>query len=157
MPSAIEVRSVPPRPALLVHARCPLEAIGATLGPIFGEVASWAGAHGVALAGPAVARYVNMDAGQCELDAGFIVAGAPAGAASDARVHPTELGGGQAAVATHVGPYQSLHETYRAIQQWMGEHGYVPAGPMWEEYFSPPGTPPDKIRTDIYWPVAKKA
>ena len=50
-----------------------------------------------------------------------------------------------AACATHIGPYTTLHETYAAIQRWVEEHDYATAGPMWEEYQSPPGTPPERV------------
>jgi len=153
MNSTIELRTVPARPALLVHAQCPMSAIGATLGPIFGEVAAWAGAHHVPLAGPAVARYVKMDAGGCELDAGFLVSAAPS--EPDPRVRATDLGGCTAVCATHIGPYDTVARTYEAIQTWMRANGWVAAGPMWEEYFSPPDTPPAEIRTDVYCPVRK--
>jgi effector-binding domain-containing protein len=154
MTATIQLRTVPARNALVVHAHAPMTAIGATVGPIFGEVASWAGAHGVALAGPAVTRYSNLCGGECDIDAGFIVAGAPT--ATDPRVRAMDLGGCIAAFATHIGSYESLHETYDAIEKWMGKNGYVTAGPMWEEYFSPPGTPPEQTRTDVYWPVRRR-
>jgi effector-binding domain-containing protein len=153
MPQNIELRAIPSRPALVVHEHCNLSEMGEALGPIFGEVASWAGAHGIPIAGPAVARYLGVEAGECDMDAGFVVA-EPA-AAEDVRVHAVDLGGCTAACATHMGSYESLPETYRAISEWMTDHGYVSAGPMWEEYFSPPGTPPEETRTDIYWPVRR--
>lgn len=151
--TTIQLREVPTRSALVVHAHAPFSAIATTIGPAFGEVAQWAGAHGVALAGPAITRYGTVAGGECDFDAGFIVAGAPS--ATDARVRATQLGGCTAAVATHVGSYETLHETYAAIQRWMRDNGYVSAGAMWEEYFSPPGTPPEQTRTDVYWPVRK--
>ncbi len=153
MPTNVQIREVPARHALLIHARCPMTDIGATMGPIFGEVAGWAGAHGVPLTGPAVARYTDVAAGECEFDAGFLVAQTPSD--TDSRVRTADLGGCTVACATHIGPYTSLAETYGAIEDWMDENGYVTAGPMWEEYFSPPGTPPEQTRTDVYWPVVR--
>lgn len=120
---------------------------------VFGEVAGWAQGHGVALAGPAFARFAQVDADECEVDAGFVVGGAPA-TGSD-RLKRTELGGCMVAHATHTGPYESLPRTYDAIAQWMLEQGYVTAGPMWEEYASPRGAPPEETRTEVYWPVQK--
>ena len=146
-----ELRSIPSRPAILVHTECPLTSIGTALGPIFGEVADWAGAHHVALGGPAVARYVSLHGGACEVDAGFVVASAPE--ATDARVKGIDLGGCTAVCATHMGSYETLGETYAAMEAWMRENNLVSAGPMWEEFFSPPDTPANDTRTDVYWPV----
>jgi effector-binding domain-containing protein len=153
MTQNIELRRVPERNALVVHAHAPLTAIGATVGPIFGEVAQFASANGIPIAGPAVTRYSNVCGGECDIDAGFIVA--TRSPPRDARVQATDLGGCTAAFATHMGPYDTLHGTYAAIEAWMTGNGYVSAGPMWEEYFSPPGTAPDQTRTDVYWPVRK--
>jgi hypothetical protein len=35
----------------------------------------------------------------------------------------------------------------------MRKHGRKPAGTMWEECLTGPGTPPDEIRTDVHWPL----
>ncbi len=153
MTSAIEVRQIPARLALIVHERCPTSAVPETLGKVFGGVHSWAAAHAVPLGGPAVARYDSMSGGTCELDAGFLVDSAPK--ATDSGISALDLGGCTAACATHMGSYDSLAETYGAVERWIGEHSYVSAGPMWEEYFSPPATPPAQTRTDVYWPVRK--
>lgn len=41
---------------------------------------------------------------------------------------------GMVAVATHVGPYDQLHQTHQAIQQWCAQQGHNLAGPSWEIY-----------------------
>jgi effector-binding domain-containing protein len=151
MNETVELRSVPERRALVVHAHTALSNVGATVGPIFGEVASWASAHSVPLTGPAVTRYSNVNRGECDLDAGFVVQGTPA--TEGGRIQAIALGGCKASVVTHMGSYETLHETYAAIETWMRANGFSTAGPMWEEYFSMPGTPPEKTRTDVYWPV----
>lgn len=35
----------------------------------------------------------------------------------------------------------------------MTADGFDVAGPMWEQYLSPPQTPPEETRTEIYWPL----
>jgi hypothetical protein len=139
---------------VVVHEICPMPAIAPTLAADFGEVAAWAGAHHVPIA-RAIARYERFDAGVCELDAGFVVDALPADAPDGERVHACELGGCEVAYATHLGAYDSLAETYADIERWMRTNGFVSAGPIWEEYFSPPGTPPEQTRTDVYWPIAR--
>ena len=37
---------------------------------------------------------------------------------------PGEVPGGQVAVAVHVGPYETIHETYQALGTWIEEHDY---------------------------------
>ena len=153
MSPSIQVRDIPARPALVVHARFPNAQIGTALGHIFGDVMRWAGQHEVHTSGPAFARYASWAGGQCELDAGFVVDEAPKTA--DPPIAVGRIGGCLAACATHVGPYETLSETYASMQQWMTANGYEPAGGMWEEYLSPRHTPPEQTRTDVYWPVRK--
>lgn len=153
MTTLIQVRDVPERPVLLVHARFPNAQISTELGRIFGDVMRWAGQHAVTTSGPAFARFARWDGGQCELDAGFVVDRAPQ--AADPPVTVGHVGGCLAACATHFGPYDTVSETYASMQQWMTTNGYVPGEGMWEEYLTPPGTPPDQIRTDVFWPVKK--
>jgi len=60
-------------------------------------------------------------------------------------VVPSQLPAGTIACATHVGPYESLAETYSATQ------GLALSGPMWEVYLSDPQLEPDPStwRTDV--------
>lgn len=66
------------------------------------------------------------------------------------------LGDCFAATAVHVGPYETLHETHAAIDQWIAEEGYSAAGAPWEHYLTDPAEVPDPTnwRTDVIWPLA---
>ena len=70
-------------------------------------------------------------------------------------VHPIELPGGSAVVTVHIGPYDTLAQTYAALTEWMTEAGLRPAPGMWENYLSDPSLEPDPTtwRTEIVWPV----
>jgi effector-binding domain-containing protein len=128
-------------------------AVAPTMGRLFADVAQWAIGHGVSIAGPAIARYDDMNEGRCAFDAGFFIDRAPK--VDDADIQTIDVGNCTAVRTTHFGSYESLASTYWALETWMKANGFEQAGPMWEEYFSPPGTPPEQIRTDIYWPVRK--
>ena len=66
----------------------------------------------------------------------------------------TELPAGTFATLLHVGPYDTIGVSYDALTGWLGEHGFVPAGPPREVYLSEPGTPPERIHTILEFPVA---
>jgi len=61
------------------------------------------------------------------------------------------------ASATHVGPYETIPETYEPLVQWIAGHGYEIAGPPEELYFSDPEeVPPSEYVTEVRFPVAKR-
>jgi len=61
------------------------------------------------------------------------------------------------ASATHVGPYETLAETYDPLVQWIGGQGYEIAGPPEELYFSDPEeVPPSEYVTEVRFPVVKR-
>jgi effector-binding domain-containing protein len=52
---------------------------------------------------------------------------------------------GEAAVATHRGPYDRMHETHGGIRHWMEQAGRASAGWSWEIYGDPSGEPETTI------------
>ena len=156
MPS-FEIQERTPRPSFAIRLRTPVSEIPATLGIALAEV--WHAAESIGLApdGPPWTRYLSdFDApgGEVEYEAGVSLPG-PAPRASG-RAVPVELPGGTVAVAWHVGPYDTLGETYGTLLAWIVEQGRAIAGPMWEVYWTDPGAEPDpsRWRTEVIVPVA---
>lgn len=129
-----------------------LATIGEQMGRAFGAVMAALGQADVHADGPALAYYEPTDDG-FDVAAGFRVAAdftAPPG------VERLDLGEVEAAHTTHIGPYSELTTAYDDLQRQAADAGraLVRSGPMWEEYWSPPETPDDQTRTEVYWPVA---
>src|SRR5581483_3128408 len=61
------------------------------------------------------------------------------------EVYATETPAGEAAVAVHRGPYERMHETYTAIEQWLAANQRESAGQSWEIYGDPT---PDPAKTE---------
>jgi AraC family transcriptional regulator len=151
--SAFEIQARVPKPALAVRLSSPVEEIPAALAEALPE--AWLAAQELGLApdGPPFTRYLSDFGPQVEYEAGVTI---PAAAAAKVgRAVPTELPGGPVAVAWHVGPYDSLGDTYQALLAWIGEQGLIVAGPMWEVYWTNPDTaPPAEWRTEVVVPVS---
>lgn len=64
---------------------------------------------------------------------------------------------GEAAFATHLGPYSGLGAAHRAIREWCSANGRELAGPNWEIYghWQPEwNNRPELIRTDVYYQLS---
>jgi len=71
-----------------------------------------------------------------------------------------ELGPGEYAVATHVGPYNKLGETYaRLCGEWLPQSGRELADAPPIEFYrnSPQTTPEEQLVTEIYMPLAPRS
>jgi effector-binding domain-containing protein len=147
----IQQRAV--KPALAVRLSTPVAGIPAALAEALPEVWHAAEAIGLAPDGPPYTRYFSEPADVVEYEAGVTLpAAAPAG---QGRAVPTALPGGTMAVAWHVGPYETLGDTYEALLAWIAGQGRTVAGPMWEVYWTDPDTaPPEEWRTEVIVPLA---
>lgn len=127
------------------------EQIASKIPAVFGTVVEYLARIGVTPVGPAVSYYVPKP-DRFEVAAGFGVADAFEG---DSTVVPLRLPSVEAATTTHVGPYEELGKAYDALTSAVLAHGREldESAPLWEEYWSPPDTPPEKTRTVVHWPV----
>ena len=158
MSYTIEVTRVPSRLVAVrrFHVRASeLGDMGGRMGAAFGAVMARLGQAGVPPAGPAVACYERTDDG-FDVAAGFPV-NAPFDA--DGDVGQLVLPAAEVAHTTHVGSYDRLPAAYEALREAMEGQGLALAAdaPMWEEYWSGPGAPPERTRTEVFWPVVAAA
>ena len=69
-------------------------------------------------------------------------------------VGSNEMYAGRVVTTTHVGPYDTLTAAYRDLSAWIVQHGEQTAGSPWESYVTDPGElPPERVRTQVYWPI----
>ena len=65
-------------------------------------------------------------------------------------VHPVKTPAGEAAIATHLGPYDRLRQAHDAVHAWAAAHNRAFAGQSWEIY-GDPGPDPAKIETTVLY------
>jgi effector-binding domain-containing protein len=154
----IEIVRVPARTAAVIRFHVPheeLPAIGQRMERAFATVmADLAEAH-IIPNGPAVAVYEPAGDG-FDVATGFHVAPefvAPPG------LERLDLDAVEAAHTTHIGSYSELPAAYADVQVQAEQVGRPVAWglPVWEEYWSEPGTPESETHTEIYWPVTVPA
>jgi AraC family transcriptional regulator len=148
-------KEVGAQPILLIRRMISRETLAAALGECFGKLFSMGYAAGLPISGQPIARYVSMTTEPWTVEAAMPLAAPATGTLGDPEIQSGELPAGPVAFAVHSGPYQTLHETHAAIQRWIGEHGYVVAGPPWESYVTDPGQYPDPAdwKTEVFWPL----
>jgi hypothetical protein len=155
-----EIREEPARRTAVVHGAVPASAL-----PEFVREAlpaAWEAMTGAGFApgGPPFSRYFSFAPESVEVEAGVTIADAPGppmrAFEGSGNVQPGELPAGQVAVGWHIGPYETIAETYDALMTWIADEGREPGGAMWEVYWSDPGEEPDpsKWRTEILVPLA---
>jgi effector-binding domain-containing protein len=151
MPS-FSLTDLPPQHTAVVRGTVPLAALPAFLQHAFGAVMQALASHHLAPAGEPFAYYHGAPTTTVDVEAGCPVA-QPWTASGD--VTPSQLPGGRVAMALHIGPYETMVETYHQLTDWMASQHLAPAESMWEVYLSDPRAEPDPAtwQTRIYWPV----
>lgn len=150
--SAIVITQRTEQPTAGVRRRVPFAELPAFFARAFEEALAAIRDQGRFPAGPPFGKYYGMPTDTVDVEAGFPVS-APITAAGD--VVPGTLPAGSIAEATHVGPYDTLQQTYDELLRHIADAGMTPANVMWESYLSDPATQPDPAtwRTQVCWPV----
>jgi effector-binding domain-containing protein len=116
------------------------DAFEATMGQI--------AASGAQVAGAPFARYLSFG-DRIEAEIGFPYMGTVEATES---VDSARLPGGRAVLATYVGPYEQIGAAWNGVDQWIREHGLLPAGAPWEAYLTGPDDPGQPV-TQIVFPI----
>ena len=128
----VSLRAIEPTPIAVARRSVTQSEIPAVMIPALDAV--WAFVRGRELeTGHNVAVY---DAGDGS-DAGFTAwFGVQVAAAfdGDCSIDCAAMPNGVTAVATHIGLYNRLGETHRAVRAWCQEHGHALSGTSWEIY-----------------------
>jgi len=149
---SIERRELSPQPFLFVQSKAGRHEIAKAIAESLGKAFPYVMQKGLPIAGRPTARYLTAGPGLFDMQIGVPIATPSAG---EGDVQSGELPGGATAVAVHAGSYDSLSETYAAMERWMEANGYRPGRGPWESYVTDPGDFPDvkDWRTEVYWPL----
>ena len=149
------------RPTIAVRVHGTADQIAAMFGDNLPRVFARVSATGATLASPAFGRYHEFSPENVDVEIGVGVNAVPEGLTPLAEcelgeVGASELPGGTAAIATHLGPYNTLSRTYDRLHEWIHEQGRGEGPGPWESYVDDPAVVRDHslLRTDVVWPLA---
>jgi effector-binding domain-containing protein len=148
----VEIHELHPQEAAIVRIEASVAELPTVMGDALHEVLEQMTTAGVELAGPPFTRYPSFGPDTVTAECGFpVLRPAP----SMGRVVSAQLPGGLAASIIHLGPYETLDQTYDQLQRSLDESGLHASGPMWEVYWTDPGMEPDttRWRTEIIVPL----
>jgi effector-binding domain-containing protein len=93
-----------------------------------------------------------MDMENLDIEVGFPVAKK---LSSGNEVKASEIPAGKVATCVYTGPYgEEMKAAYEALSKHVEEKGCVPTGIVYEIYLnSPMDTPPEKLQTQIVFPL----
>lgn len=141
------------QPTAVVRGTIPTGELPEFFARAFRETMAAIQAQGLHPTGPPFGLYRGMPTDTVDVEAGFPVSGpiTPTG-----EVRHGSLPGGRVVTATHLGPYDTLSQTYDEVYRWAANQSLALGAVMWESYLSDPETPPDPAtwRTEICCRVA---
>lgn len=148
-PSPVIVE-VEPVTAAVVRGTVPVAELPAFFDRSFSALAQAVQAQGLAITGPAYARYFGPPAEQADLEVGFPVAVA---VEPDGDVQPGTLPGGRVARVEHHGSFDDLGSSWGTLASWIAAQGERPSATLWEVYVTEPSPDmdPADLVTELSW------
>jgi effector-binding domain-containing protein len=148
-----EIRTIPQQHTAAIALETPMAEIGESMGKAFPTIFHAVTSAGATPVGPPLARYFTFGEPTIDFECAIPVA-TPFSA--DGEVKPSSVGGGEAAMGTHLGSYDTIGQTWEALMGWVEEQGRTPSGPGWESNLTDPGAEPDPAKwvTEVCMPVA---
>lgn len=147
-----EIREYPARPALAVRFYAPVQDLPRQFSRVYGMIMDYINEIGAEHPEGVFAIYHNMNMEKLDVEAGFSVSKAIA--AKD-LISSIEIPGGSYAVCHYTGPYDKMSPAYWELQKFAKDKGYMVGQIAYEWYLTGPDVPPNKMKTDIAFPVTR--
>ncbi|RMF83179.1 MAG: AraC family transcriptional regulator [Planctomycetota bacterium] len=152
MQHAFRIKTNTPQRYAFVHGRVPPREFGRFLSDALARVWRALSELESVTVGPAIARYHGAAGATIEVDAGFPVA-EPLQSAEAYVVDV--LPAGRVATVIHWGSYDTIAESWTALEKWMREQQLVGGATRWEIYWADAShtADPSELRTELVWPL----
>ena len=141
----------PALPALTIRSRVSPVGVAQAIGQCAVAVFQYASQKGYTPAGALFVAYHGFDGQALDVEIGFPF---QPGIEGKDNFQVSEIPGGKAAVYHHTGGYEQLPQARAALEQWLHANGHVTTGVSYDFYLNDPQvTPPDKLETEILFPL----
>jgi len=133
-------------------------AIAKALDAAYTEIAAFLKANGLEQSGAKLAINRFYDESGWGFEAAIPFSGSETArskaAASTGSVRIGKTYGGRVLRGVHIGPYSSLPDSYRQLEDHMAQQHLESNGRSWEQYVGDPGkNPPEKLETHVFMPI----
>ncbi len=145
-----EIKDQSAQPTISLRTHAAVGDLPQVLGQTFGAIMQYLGEQDEQPTGAPFVAYYNMDMQNLDIEIGFPVARPLPGRG---ELKGGALPAGKIATTLHIGPYDTIAPAYDALTHYTQASGYQPTGVAYEIYFSDPSTPPEKIQTQIVFPL----
>ena len=152
--SEFQLETVTGEPFGFIRLEATLPEMPRTIGEGFSKLGELFGRADAGMAGAPYAHYVSLEQGKAVFDLGFPIASADAERLRAAGAQIGKTPDGRVLKGIHLGPYDTVNQTYDSMGIDLKRRHLKGTPDMWERYYSPPGTPPDKTRAEVIWPIA---
>ena len=145
-------KQIEAQPAAVIRTKARQQDLGPVMDELFPLVLAFVLESPAAPAGPPFCRYLSIGGEEWEIECGMAVTEPLTG---KGRVEAAELPGGAVLSTMHVGPYETLGQSWDALDRWVKQEGKVPGGAAWELYVTDPAvvTDPAECRTELVMPL----
>lgn len=154
---AVGLKEVPAHTFLSIRRQTPTAALFKTMSGVSSTLLRYLQNLQVTPVGPWFTLYHNADYNDVEVDIEVCVP-TPRSLASEGEIRQGYFCEQTHAWTVHRGPYERIGQAYRALQSWLDEHGYKPAGPIRDICLVGPAEVADVNRysTEVAWPVTRE-
>lgn len=153
----VQLKEVSAHAFLSIRRRAPVAALLETMAAASSTLFRYLKEIGTVPSGPWFTLYHNADYNDVEVDIEVCVPTSHP-LPSRGEVRQGSFPAQTQAWTVHEGPYERIGQAYRALQSWLDEHGYAPAGPIRDLCLVGPADTDDSrhYRTEVAWPITQR-
>lgn len=123
------------QPSMVIRAVTDVKDLPQLIGTSYGKLMEYFQNNNVRLAEMPYVGYFNMDMQAMQIEIAFPICEPLSG---NEEIKSSSIPAGKYVVCLHVGAYDEIEATYKAMMAWIKDNGLEPLGVAYESYFNSP-------------------